>query len=615
MVELKEVFNYANNAITPLAAAIVFSDTTILLTNGSIFPAAGSGSIFHMTLSNSTGTLYEIVKVTARSGNSCTVVRAQEGTTALDWPVGTIVENLYTKAMAASSVQAYPNRQVLFADGGLASPIGEPILAEDGAILYPGDNGVELSPPDGSQLNSPSGDKLADDTGTIFSKTGDPISYPDGTLAMGPSDPPATLVSPGTAGMMTYDPDALYVATGTNVWNKLTFDDAAKLLKLNNKEVAYDLPASKSGQAFGNAGALYVVPFLLPASAPDNTYFTIVSAVDIIGVTVLRPEKGVYISFNGNRGISFSCYAVGASCTIAKLNESEWIVVSVSPREAWTLQPPGLEDYLDDVIGWRDAVRTSDDATPLRTTLINYDQFIHSHQFFGTYDKVVDWAMLWKASDESEAVALTTLKQHVRLVANNGPWSNDGQGYAMDGVSQNIAWPIQPSVYGPPIMAGTNQRVEQYNIYSYGKNAMTIATSSSGVGAMGIRPLQDGAMRVSMGGQTVNFTLPANPIGGGLVAGSRGANTTTIYGYKNGVSLGTGTTGSPMLSGLSTNGFSIGSNNSNGVPDTYLECSAGYAAFGAQFSDAEEAINWTILKRLIARYRAQPYDPNDDEDD
>ena len=615
MVELKEVFNYANNAVTSLAAAIVFSDTTILLTDGSIFPAAGAGYIFHMTLSNSSGSLYEIVKVTARSGNSCTVVRAQEGTAAVDWPAGTIAENLYTKAMAGSSVQAYPNRQVMFVDGGLASPIGEPILAEDGGVLYPGDNDIELVPPDGSQLNSPSGDKLADDTGTIFSKSGDVISYPDGTLAMGPSDPPLTLTSPGTAGMMTYDANSLYVSYGTNQWGQLTFDDAAKLLKFNQEEVAYPLPASKSGQTFGNQGALYVVPFPLPASAPNNTYFTIVSAVDVVGVTILRPEKGVYISFNGLRGVSFSCYKVGASCTIVKLNESEWIVISCTPREAWSLEPPGLEDYLDDVIGWRDAVRTSDDATPLRTTLINYDQFIHSHQFFGTYDKVVDWAMLWKAQDESEAVSLTSLKKHIRLVANNGPWNNSSQGYAMDGVSQNIAWAVPPSAYGPPIMSGTNQRVEQYNCYSYGKNAMTMGTSSSGVGAMGIRPLQDGNMRVSMGGQTVNFALPPNSIGGGLVVGSRGANTTTIYGYKDGVSLGTGTTGAPMLSGLSTSGFSIGSNNSSNIPTTYLECGACYAAFGAQFSEAEEAINWAILKRLIARYGAQPFDPSDDEDD
>ena len=72
-----------NNASGTLATAINASDTGIVLTtgNGASFPTLGASDYFYATLIDTSNNL-EIVKVTARSTDTMTVVRGQDGTTA-----------------------------------------------------------------------------------------------------------------------------------------------------------------------------------------------------------------------------------------------------------------------------------------------------------------------------------------------------------------------------------------------------------------------------------------------------------------------------------------------------------------------------------------------------
>jgi len=74
---------FKNNATATLAASISSTATTIVLSSslGNRFPSLTAGQFFFATLFDALGT-YEIVKVTARTGDSLTVVRAQDGTTA-----------------------------------------------------------------------------------------------------------------------------------------------------------------------------------------------------------------------------------------------------------------------------------------------------------------------------------------------------------------------------------------------------------------------------------------------------------------------------------------------------------------------------------------------------
>jgi hypothetical protein len=72
-----------NNAFGTLNAGITSSSTTIVLNagEGARFPTLSAGDYFYATLIDTTNNL-EIVKVTARSTDTMTVVRAQDNTTA-----------------------------------------------------------------------------------------------------------------------------------------------------------------------------------------------------------------------------------------------------------------------------------------------------------------------------------------------------------------------------------------------------------------------------------------------------------------------------------------------------------------------------------------------------
>ena len=82
-----------NDAVSRIASGISSTDTTITLVPGSgtLFPVLSSGDYFPATLIKSDGSR-EIVRVTARSSDVFTVVRAQEGTVALTFNANDRIE-------------------------------------------------------------------------------------------------------------------------------------------------------------------------------------------------------------------------------------------------------------------------------------------------------------------------------------------------------------------------------------------------------------------------------------------------------------------------------------------------------------------------------------------
>lgn len=90
----------ANNAQTVLAAGISSSATSMTVNTGTgaLFPSPVSGtSFFKLTLIDAaTGQITEIVHVTARSGDTMTISRGQEGTTARAWSANDIAANMMT---------------------------------------------------------------------------------------------------------------------------------------------------------------------------------------------------------------------------------------------------------------------------------------------------------------------------------------------------------------------------------------------------------------------------------------------------------------------------------------------------------------------------------------
>lgn len=103
------VLLFANNAISQLAAGISAVALTASLTPGSgaLFPTPAAGQYFKLTFADAaTGTLLEVVHVTNVTGDTVTMVRGQEGTTAKAYLAGDNVGMFITAGTAAAMVQA-----------------------------------------------------------------------------------------------------------------------------------------------------------------------------------------------------------------------------------------------------------------------------------------------------------------------------------------------------------------------------------------------------------------------------------------------------------------------------------------------------------------------------
>lgn len=87
---------FANNAFSLLAAGITDVATTLTVTagEGAKFPSPGAGEYFMLALIDGVNT--EIVKVTARTTDSMTIVRAQEGTVASAFSTGAVTSHRLT---------------------------------------------------------------------------------------------------------------------------------------------------------------------------------------------------------------------------------------------------------------------------------------------------------------------------------------------------------------------------------------------------------------------------------------------------------------------------------------------------------------------------------------
>lgn len=98
---------WSNNASGALASSISSSATTIVLASGQgvEFPVPGGGNYFYATLTDTSNNL-EVVKVTARTVDTLTVVRGQDGSTARAYTAGDLLE-LRPTAAALTDMQAY----------------------------------------------------------------------------------------------------------------------------------------------------------------------------------------------------------------------------------------------------------------------------------------------------------------------------------------------------------------------------------------------------------------------------------------------------------------------------------------------------------------------------
>jgi len=108
-----------NNAESTLASAISAGDLSLSVAygDGPLFATLGGGDYFYMTIEASSGA-YEIVKVTARVGDAMTIVRAQEGTSALAFSSGALCEQRITAQTIVDLIaeSAVTNNSISYAE-------------------------------------------------------------------------------------------------------------------------------------------------------------------------------------------------------------------------------------------------------------------------------------------------------------------------------------------------------------------------------------------------------------------------------------------------------------------------------------------------------------------
>ena len=112
---------YSNNAATTLASGITNSATslTVATGTGAVFPTiTGNQDYFLITLQSVSTGNSEIVLVTARTTDTFTIVRAQEGTTAIAFSTSDYVQQRVTAGeltrLAAGSARGGYTDQVFF---------------------------------------------------------------------------------------------------------------------------------------------------------------------------------------------------------------------------------------------------------------------------------------------------------------------------------------------------------------------------------------------------------------------------------------------------------------------------------------------------------------------
>jgi hypothetical protein len=142
---------FANNVSTTLSSAINASQTTISVTDASGLPALSSGDYVYLTLdSNDSSPTLEVVKVTAISSNSLTVVRGRDGTTASSFSSGAKVELRITAAglddissQAQSAAELAADNESVSKDGDTMT--GDLTLGDNNKLILGGSsNNLEI---------------------------------------------------------------------------------------------------------------------------------------------------------------------------------------------------------------------------------------------------------------------------------------------------------------------------------------------------------------------------------------------------------------------------------------------------------------------------------------
>lgn len=125
----------ANTPETSLSGALTAAGTTVNVVDGTNLPDAPN-----LLTIGADGSTAETVLMTAKSGNTLTVVRAQDGTTARAWSAGDVIGRYFTAA-DQEAMQTNIKRLNAGKPDNVASPVSGNLVAFDGTTGKQKDSG------------------------------------------------------------------------------------------------------------------------------------------------------------------------------------------------------------------------------------------------------------------------------------------------------------------------------------------------------------------------------------------------------------------------------------------------------------------------------------------
>jgi hypothetical protein len=373
---MAQLQKFTNNASATSSTAIAAADLSIVLNTGqgASFPTITGSEFFIVTIKHPNTSALEIVKVTARSSDTLTVVRAQEGTTALDFPVSSIVE-LRPTAGSLDTLYGYVDTTVagstVVHTSGAETIAGVKTFSSD--VILASLNGGPLA---GSRSRTINGDMRFDHrnrgasvtptTSTAFTLDRWGYRFTQASKVSiqqnaGSVTPPAGFTNYlGVTSLSAYTPtstDSFWLRQGIEGYNvaDMAFGTADASTITLSFWVRSSLTGTHGG-TFNNASINRSYPFTFTISAANTWEYKTVSITgDTAGTWSTTTGTGIFVGFNLGAGSTYSAtagawsagefYAPTGAVNVVATNGATFYVTGVQLEKGSTATPFERVDY------------------------------------------------------------------------------------------------------------------------------------------------------------------------------------------------------------------------------------------------------------------------------
>ena len=307
----------ANTPETSLSGALTAAGTTINVVDGTNLPDAPN-----LLTIGADGSTAETVLMTAKSGNTLTVVRAQDGTTARAWSAGDVIGRYFTAA-DQEAMQTNIKRLNAGKPDNVASPVSGNLVAFDGTTGKQKDSGKK--PADfaaASHTHSGYTEKVTSPT------DGNLVAF-DGTT--GKQKDSGKKAADFAAASHSHSGYTEKVASPTD-GNLVAFDGTTGKQKDSGKKPGDFAAASHSHSGYAQALIFQNVSVAASAWSSDSTYaaYPYAATLTLPGVTASHVPEATFGAAEAASGI-YAPVALSGSGTVK-------IYAASKPAAAITLQ-------------------------------------------------------------------------------------------------------------------------------------------------------------------------------------------------------------------------------------------------------------------------------------